>query len=403
MQRIKLFGCSLLALSLLAPLAFAQTITFWHTYSTGSGEEQTMLNEVIPRFEAENPGINVEAVSFPYQEFHQKLITAFAGGVVPDLVRMDIIWVPEFADMGALEVLDDYDGFDELRNAVFPGPLATNYWQGKYYGLPLDTNTQVMLYNTDLVDTPPTSFEEFKTFVKEAGRPDEEVYAYALPGPYAWYFLPWIWSNGGAITDPEITKATGYLNSPETIEAVEMLADLYQQGYLAPTIVQAGLGTWQGLGAGTYLATQDGPWAYPSITNQYPELNLAHSLMPAGKAGSISVVGGEDIVMFADSDNKEAAWKFAQFLLSPWVQMTMATTGQLPVLKSALDEPYIQEHPYYGVYLEQLQTAKPRTPHPAWSRIEEAIQIAFQRVVAGEATAQEAFDEAAKQVDALLR
>jgi multiple sugar transport system substrate-binding protein len=229
------------------------------------------------------------------------------------------------------------------------------------------------------------------------------VYAYSLPGPWAWYFLPWIWSNGGAVTDPDITRATGYLNSPETVEAVEFLVELYNRGYLAPTIAQSGLGSWEGLGASSYLASQDGPWAHPSITGQYPDLNLQHALMPAGKGGSVSVVGGEDIVMFADSRNKAAAWKFTQFLLSPWAQATMATTGQIPVIASALEDPYIVEHPFYGVYLEQLQTAKPRTPHPAWTRIEETIQAAFQLAVAGELSAQEALDRAAAQVDGYLR
>jgi multiple sugar transport system substrate-binding protein len=400
----RFFSAPVVALALLAASSSAaQTITFWHTYSTGSGEEQTMLNEVIPRFEAENPGVKVEATGFPYQEFRQKLLTAFAGGVVPDLVRMDIIWVPEFAEMGALEVLDGYDGFAELSHSVFPGILATNFWRGKHYGLPLDTNTQVFLYNSDVVAEPPATFEEFGAFVAQASRPDDDVYAYSMPGPWAWYFLPWIWSNGGAVTDPDITIASGFLNSPESIEAVEMLVELYNQGYLAPTIAQSGLGSWEGLGSGRYLSTQDGPWAFPSITGQYPDVNLEHAPMPAGKAGSVSIVGGEDIVMFADSDNKEAAWKFAQFLLSPLAQMTMAPTGQIPVIKEALEDPYIREHPYYGVYLDQLQTAKPRTPHPAWPRIEGVIQTAFQRAVSGDASAQAALDQAAAEVDKLLR
>jgi multiple sugar transport system substrate-binding protein len=382
--------------------ALAQEINFWHTYSTGSGEEQTMLEEIIPRFEAENPGISVVATGFPYGEFRQKLLTAYAGGVVPDLVRMDIIWVPEFADMGALEVLDGYDGFAGLKDAVFPGPLATNFWDGNYYGLPLDTNTQVMVYNADFVTSPPRTFDEFTAFAEQNSNPGDNVYAYAVPGPWAWFMLPWIWSNGGAVTDPEITTASGYLNSPGSVEVVELLVELYSLGYLAPTIAQTGLGSWEGLGAGSYLASQDGPWAHPSITAQYPELNLQHALMPAGKGGSVSVVGGEDIVMFADSRDKEAAWKFTQFLLSPWAQITMAHTGQIPVISSALDDPFIVEHPFYGVYLEQLQTAKPRTPHPAWTRIEEAIQTAFQRAVAGEVSAQEALDQAAAQVDQLL-
>jgi multiple sugar transport system substrate-binding protein len=387
---------------LLSGSTLAQTINFWHTYSTGSGEEQTMLEQVIPRFEAQNPGIRVEATGFPYGDFRQKLLTAFAGGVVPDLVRMDIIWVPEFAEMGALEALDGYSGFAGLRESVFPGPLATNFWEGRYYGLPLDTNTQVFVYNADLVAEPPSTFEEFEAFAAAASDPGGNVYAYSVPGPWAWYFLPWIWSNGGAVTDPGITRATGYLNSPATIEAVEFLVELHNRGYLAPTIAQSGLGSWEGLGARSYLASQDGPWAHPSITGQYPDLDLRHAPMPAGKGGSVSVVGGEDIVMFADSRNKEAAWKFTQFLLSPWAQATMAPTGQIPVIKAALEDPFIVNHPYYGVYLEQLQTARPRTPHPAWTRIEDAIQTAFQLAVAGELSAKEALDRAAAQVDQLL-
>ncbi len=383
--------------------ASAQTITFWHTYSTGSGEEQTLLEKVIPQFEAENPGITVEAVGFPYEEFRQKLLTAFAGGVVPDLVRMDIIWVPEFADMGALERLDGYDGFAALRDGVFPGPLATNYWDGGYYGLPLDTNTQVMLYNADAITDPPETIDELEALATQLSDPASERWAFSVPGPYAWYLLPWIWSNGGAITDDAITTATGYLNSDASVEAVERLVDWYERGLIAPTLNNTGLGSWEGLGAGQYLATQDGPWAYPSITAQYQDLNLKHALFPAGKAGSISIVGGEDVVMFADSPNKEAAWKFVQFMLSPWAQITMASTGQIPVIQSALDDPFIVEHPYYGVYLQQLQTAKPRTPHPAYSRIETIIQDAVQRVLLGEVEVREALDQAAAQVDELLK
>lgn len=391
-----------LALTLSAA-ATAQTITFWHTYSTGSGEEQTMLNEVIPRFEAENPGITVEAVGFPYDEFRQKLLTSFAGGVVPDLVRMDIIWVPEFAEMGALEALDEYPGFAELRDSVFPGPLATNFWDDAYFGLPLDTNTQVMLYNADEIATPPATFAELIALAEEKSDADAGVWAFAIPGPWAWYVLPWIWSNGGALTDDAITQATGYLNSEATVGAVEMLADLYERGLIAPTINNSGIGSWEGVGAGAYLATQDGPWAHPSIAAQYPDINLQHAPFPAGPAGSISIVGGEDIVMFSDSANKDAAWTFLQFLLSPWAQSTMATTGQIPVIESALEDPYIVEHPYYGVYLEQLQTAKPRTPHPAYSRIEGLVQDAVQLVLLGEMSAQEALDKAAADVDALLQ
>lgn len=400
-----------LAALLLTPAVAAKTeITFWHTYNTQSPEEETLVKKIIPAFEAKNPDIKVVAQNIPYQEMHQKLVTSVAGGMVPDLVRMDIIWVPEFANLGALEPLDDKPGFKELSDVVFKGPLSTNYWKGKYYGLPLDTNTQVFLYNKDIFAKaglkPPKTWDDFAkmaaTLTKKSGNKTTQ-YGYALPGPWAWYFLPWVWSNGGAITDPKITKATGYLNSPETIEAVEFLVDLYKKGYLAPTIAQSGLGSWEGMGGNLYASTQDGPWAFPSLEGQYKNLKLGADLMPAGRAGSISIVGGEDVRMFAGSKNKEAAWKFMKFLLEPWAQMEMAKVGQIPVREDVIDDPYFRDHPYYGIYLQQLKTAKARTPHPAYSKIEDIMQQAFQKVVAGKATAKQAFDDAAKQVDALLR
>lgn len=404
---------TVLALAALAatPVLAAKTeITFWHTYNTQSPEEQTLVKSIIPAFEAKNPDIKVIAQNIPYQEMHQKLVTSVAGGMVPDLVRMDIIWVPEFADLGALEGLDNEPGFTDLKDIVFPGPLSTNFWRGKYYGLPLDTNTQVFMYNKEIFAKaglkPPKTWDDFEkmaaALTKKSGGKTSQ-YGYSLPGPWAWYFLPWIWSNGGALTDPKITKATGYLNSPETIDAIEFLVDLYKKGYLAPTIAGSGLGAWEGMGANQYASTQDGPWAFPSLEGQYKNLKLGAALMPAGKNGSISIVGGEDVVMFAGSRHKEAAWKFLRFLLEPWAQMQMARVGQMPVRDDVIDDPYFKNHPYYGVYLQQLKTAKARTPHPTYSKIEDIVQQAFQKAVAGKATAKQAFDEAAKQVDALLR
>jgi multiple sugar transport system substrate-binding protein len=64
------------------------------------------------------------------------------------VVRSDIIWVPELAKLGVLVPLTDaLPDFTDLAGKTFEGPLATNVYKGKHYGLPLDTNTKVMLYN----------------------------------------------------------------------------------------------------------------------------------------------------------------------------------------------------------------------------------------------------------------
>lgn len=96
-------------------VASAQTITFWHTYNQDSDENRTLVEKVIPAFEKANPGIKVKAQAIPYPDFRQKLLTSIAGGTVPDVARIDIIWSPEFANLGALEKLDGYPGFATLR------------------------------------------------------------------------------------------------------------------------------------------------------------------------------------------------------------------------------------------------------------------------------------------------
>jgi multiple sugar transport system substrate-binding protein len=142
------------------------TVTYWHTMSE---PEAAQLDAVIAAFEGANPGITVEPTRYAYDDFKAALTTSIAGGEGPDTARLDIIWVPEFAELGALLPLDgELASFDETASSVFPGPLATNLWDGSYYGLPQNTNTQVLLWNRDMFEAagitePPATLEEFAT------------------------------------------------------------------------------------------------------------------------------------------------------------------------------------------------------------------------------------------------
>src|SRR5919199_6790850 len=78
------------------------TITFWDAYSSDGPEVKRLEKVVIPAFEKLDPDIKVKDVTIPYDSLHQKLVTAVAGGQLPDLVRSDIIWVPELANLGVL-------------------------------------------------------------------------------------------------------------------------------------------------------------------------------------------------------------------------------------------------------------------------------------------------------------
>src|SRR5437868_2327851 len=197
----------------------ATTITFWHAYAENPSapEMQRLTKIVIPRFEQLNPGIKVQQVPFSYGNLQQKLTTSVAGGTLPDVVRADLAWVPQYAKLGAFAKLDQaMSDFKQIAGAMYPGSLATNYYKGHYYGLPLDTNTRVLMYNQQALDSagissPPKSFADLRADAPKLKA--KGVYLFADGGTGGWNVLPWIWSAGGELTNKTFTKASGSLNT----------------------------------------------------------------------------------------------------------------------------------------------------------------------------------------------
>src|SRR5688500_3076774 len=383
------------------------TVTFWNGYAADGDEITTFTDVVLPAFQAQYPNVTVEHQEIPYDDLRQKLVTGLAGGTLPDVLRADIIWVPEFADQGALLALDEeMSDFAEITAAMFDGPVSTNKWADHYYGLPLDTNTRVLFYNTGVfeeagVSAAPTTVEELEAAmakVKESLGPDH--YGYAEGGTGPWSILPWIWSFGGGITDDDITAATGTLNGPGTVAAVTKLQDWLAKGYLSPSILGGGLATSEQFGNDQAAMILEGPWMPGIFKNQFPELEYEYATVPAGPGGTASVVGGENIVVFKSTDNKDAALAFTRFMVSEEAQLAMGKIGQMPVLESLAGNSELPD--YYPVFQEQLKTAKARTPVPAWPKIDETVSNAVLKVLRGEAEAQASLDEAAAAVDALL-
>lgn len=399
----------LVAATALAPATADNTVTisFWHAYSQDSPEEKTIATLLIPRFEAEHPGITVKEVAVPYDSLHQKLLTAAAGSDLPDVVRADLAWVPELANLGILAPLSSaMPDFKKYAKLVFPGPLATNYFKGKYYGLPLDTNTRIMFYNKAVLAKAgfkhaPRTFAELVAMapkLKKVG-----AYVFADSGTGGWSSLPWIWSGGGDITNKTYTKSTGYLNSAANVKTVQMLVNLYKAGEIPSLITKdkGAIGTSDGLPKGNYATVFDGPWMYPIWQGQYPNYKPTATTVPAGPGGSVSVVGGEDVVMMSTSTQQAAAMEFIRYMLSPDWQLTMAKVGQMPVLKdTAAILGTIQ--PYYAIFAKQLLTAKPRVPSSNWQQIDGILDDYLQKALLGKMQVKAALTAAAKAIDPLL-
>jgi len=229
----------------------------------------------------------------------------------------------------------------------------------------------------------------------------ETQYGYALGGTYFWAPAPVFYAMGGVVVDEDITTAEGYVNGPESVAAFTMLKDLFDQGCISPNLLGGGIGTADGHATGLYAMIIDGPWMVDIYKGNYPDFEVNFAPIPTGPEDTTSsVVGGEDVVIFADSPNAEAAMKWAAFLLGEESQKMMAEVGVIPTLSSLIGDEAMPA--YFDVFLNQLETAQARVPHPAWGDMDGAINNAFQRMLRGDQTVQEALDQAAAEIDALI-
>jgi multiple sugar transport system substrate-binding protein len=112
-------------------------------------------NELHPT----GPTVRVEALPQTADEQHQVLALELNAGLRNfDIFDLDVAWTPEFAQRGWLVDLQDLRS--DVEQTSLPGPLRTAVWKGKLWAAPYVTDAGILYYRSDLVNKPPTTWEE---------------------------------------------------------------------------------------------------------------------------------------------------------------------------------------------------------------------------------------------------
>jgi multiple sugar transport system substrate-binding protein len=402
-------SAALMGLSPTVASASSKTVTlqFWNAYNATDKEASTMQNVVLKKFEAENPGIKVTSVVVPYADLEEKFIAAAAAGDPPALIRSDIAWVPSLAQEGVLLDVSHLKWAQPILKAALPGPLSTNLFDGNYYGLPDDTNTQVLFWNkADFsaagLSGPPTTQAQLWADVATLTNKAKGQYGLGVDGTDVWNVSPYVWSGGGGFTNSGITTASGYMNGTATEGVLQELANLDKAGDIGSDFV-GGSGSVSGetgFPKGEYAMYIDGPWAVPTYREQHFS-GYGTELIPPGPGGSTSVVGGEDLVIAKNVPNMPQVVKLAQFLTSPFAQLQMANQGDLAAYTTD-SHGEIQAQPYLDIFVQQLKTAKARPVAPGYSILDADFSAEMQEVLAGHLTVSDAMSTAATEANAAL-
>ena len=381
------------------------TLQFWNAYNDVT-ETPVMNGVVIPSFESLNPGIKVDDDTLPYAGMLEKFIAASAAGDPPNLMRSDIAWVPQLASEGTLLETSAQPWFPPIKAAADPGPLSTNYWNGGYYGIPDDTNTQVFFWNkADFAAahlSPPTTWAEMMADAVTLTIPSKGQHGLGVDSTDIWNVGPYVWTDGGNFTNPSLTKATGYMNGGATVNAVRTLVNLYKAGDIGSDFV-GGAGSISGetgFPTGAYAMYLDGPWA-PTTYKADKFTGYGTSLIPAGPGGSVSVVGGEDLVIAKGGKHLADTIKFVQFLQSPFAQLAMAGAGDMAAYKTDSAAEAI-ENPALKIFAKQLLTARARPVTEGYAQLDTDFSNQVALMLAGKVSVTQGLITAAQEANKAL-
>ncbi|GGG04155.1 extracellular solute-binding protein [Paenibacillus abyssi] len=386
-----------------------KTVVIWHTYS--DEETRVFESEVIPAFEAEFPNIHIESVRQAHnQEYQTALMARASADKTPDVIRMDYTWVPRFAHHGLLYPLDLFSDYKEAAAELRSRMLDTNRYGEHIYGLPLNMNTKAAIYNRMLlreagITEPPDSLSEVIQLARE------HHYTIGMSGLELWNSLPYFFGLGGHFADESFSMTDGYLNSEESIQAVQALLDLYDEGILNPDLIEGSGDLWTAVySSKRTLMIDEGPWYYSILLNssslKVDILRQTHPVPFPSGGDYESIIGGESLVLTKGSKVKEEAWTFIRWMMQKETQRKLFKTGLIPTNMEAFQGGNGggggAENQYIEAYINGIEEAFYRPALPRWNEIELIYNEMMEDVFLNERDVKEALDEASSLIDALI-
>lgn len=390
------------ALGAIAPAQAQTRVDF--TVAEYSSKTGPYFEEVAAAFEKENPDIDINIQVVPWDTLLQRLTTDIAGGTAPDISIIGTRWLLDFAAQGVAEPVDGYLT-PEFKSTFIDTFMAPSVIDGKIMGLPVAASARAMMVNMDLFEkagaTPPTNWDEFYEAAKKlAAVPD--TFAFGLQGKEietdAYYYYS-LWTHGGDILKADGTSG---LDTPEALEAAKLYKTMIDEGLTQPSPTNYNREEVFNLfKQGKVGMIFTFPMLIPQIKAEAPDLNYKILPFPEGKAKATYGVT-DTLMLFANSDVKEAAWKFIEFAYKDeWRTKFDHGEGFLPVTKGVAAEDYYKTDPDISGFAAGLPYAKFAPTIEYWEEIADTTVRTMQQIYLGQVTPEDGLKAAAAEINAI--
>ncbi len=278
-------------------------IDFW-----GLGSEGEFVKQLMPKFEAENPGIKVKIQMVPWTAAQEKLISAFASNNLPDVFQLGNTWIPQFAQLEGISELSEFirKSTTIKKENYFVGIWDTNVLDSLVYGIPWYIDTRVLFYRTDVFEkagfnSPPKTWAELYQLSKKikANHKGEEKYAIFIATNEWANFIIFGLQNGAQILKDNNTY--GNFSSDKFAEAFTYLINFYKEK-LTPLGVSQVTNVYQAFAEEYFSMYISGPWNISEF-KKWMTGDLQDKWMTAPLPGpdantkGVSLAGGSSLVI----------------------------------------------------------------------------------------------------------
>jgi multiple sugar transport system substrate-binding protein len=419
-----LLGFMLIVLALGFSSTAAQETQTVFRFGTLQGDFVDNVNAMlVEQFQAAHPDIEV-SVEYLTGDIAAALAAQAAAGTLPDVTFTADLFVVPFAkggisiDMEPLALADpEFDLSD-----VYENMLALSEVEGEgIYMIPSSYDVVTLYYNKTLFEqagaplpTPESTWDEI---IESCKIILEKTEAYCLPagangGTTKWWaiYVPWIVGYGGSVLSED--RTTVMLSTPESLAGLKAYTDIWTvHGVGQPFDFDPGGDCFQ-VGKCALQLTIAGPMQGVRALDPQP-FEWDVEVIPTLPEGKVTGMGTYGFSITANAQDPELAWQFIKGLLSPETQKAIALRySGMPLLKSMRNDPDILALPGPPDNIEAFLNngengiTPPYFPGDCGSlyagQINTEINDAFDAVIIGGVSVEEAFTEANDNIQACL-
>ena len=268
--------------------------------------------------------ITVKVEIIAYEDFYTKWAAAIESGNLPDVTYVDDAAVGEFVGGGLLEDISDIYSAIDAKSSFYDSLDTSMAFDGKHYGIPAWTSSQVMYYRKDILAdkglSVPTTWDEYRDVAIATTDTANGIYGAGIGFGSAnsdqeQLIRTMMWSFGAK----EFENGKASVNSPEGIACAKYVRQLFVEDKVTPpsSINWDDAGNNKAFLSGQAVTIFNTGSVLNAMKTDDPELYEKTGIapVPTGPAGSFALGIIDGFSIFKDAKNKDLGKELIEYLL----------------------------------------------------------------------------------------